>query len=440
MLAAETSPSSPSSCCDVLVAGGGPAGATIAALLAQQGKSVILLDKDRHPRFHIGESLLPHNLPLLDELGIRAEVEQIGMPKYGVEFVSSYHGKSVKMDFGEAWDKKWPYSFQVRRSAFDHILLKNATAKGAAVTEGCRVTDVEFLPAGGAMATAKSDDGTERMIHAKFVVDATGRDTLLAGKFDLKQRNRKHASAAVYGHFTGAHRLPGRDEGNISVFWFDHGWFWLIPLSDGTTSIGAVCKPAYFKTRSGDMTQFFRDTIALCPALAERLRDATITGPATGTGNYSYRADRMIGKDYLMLGDAFAFIDPVFSTGVFLAMRSGFLGAKAVLQSLDQPKKQAQALKAFDREVRRGIDTFSWYIYRITRPAIRNLFMNPRNMFRVQEALLGLLAGDIGTGSPIRGRLRIFKVIYYISNLVILKDRLKQWLQPKTGQQVEQAA
>jgi flavin-dependent dehydrogenase len=403
--------------CDVLVIGGGPAGSTIAALLAVQGEKVTLLDKDKHPRFHIGESLLPMNLPLLDELGVRNEVEKIGMPKYGVEFVSPYHKRAVGLEFGQAWDKNFPYSYQVRRADFDHILLKNAAAKGAQVIEECKVGEVEFLPEGGAIAMATDVDGNLRSYKARFIVDATGRDTLLATRLNLKERNRRHNSAAVYGHFTGAERLPGKAEGNITIFWFDYGWFWFIPLADGTTSIGAVCKPDYIKNRqTSDITAFFQETIALSAELSERLKNATLTGPATATGNYSYRASRMTGKagqSYLMLGDAFAFIDPVFSTGVYLAMRSAFLGAKAVSTCLHQPAKSASALRRFDREVRYGIDTFSWYIYRITRPAIRDLFMNPQNRFRILEAVLSLLAGEVSRKSPIHSRLKLFKVLYY---------------------------
>jgi flavin-dependent dehydrogenase len=413
--------------CDVLVIGGGPGGSTIAALLAAEGRKVTLVEKDRHPRFHIGESLLPLNLPLFEELGVAREVAEVGMMKYGVEFVSPYHKKAVELQFGEAWDKTMPYSYQVRRSEFDHILLKNAASKGAEVVEGCRIEDVTFVE-GGAVARAVDDEGNAHGWQAKFVVDATGRDTLLASRMGFKQKNPRHNSAAIYGHFTGAKRLPGRSEGNITVFWFDHGWIWFIPLSDGTTSVGAVCPPAFLKTRGEmDITEFFLQIIAMSPELSERLEGATLTGPATGTGNYSYRSRRMAGRNYIMVGDAFAFIDPVFSSGVYLAMRSAFLGAKAVSQCLDRPAMAGRALKRFDREVRQGIDTFSWFIYRITRPGIRNLFMNPRNVLRMREAVLSLLAGEVSPTSPIRPSLTMFKGLYYLNTLFLkLKGRNSQ--------------
>jgi flavin-dependent dehydrogenase len=399
--------------CEVLVVGGGPAGSTVAALLAERGFDVVVLEKDRHPRFHIGESLLPLNLPLFERLGIADKVELIGMPKWGVDFVSPTHSRTVTFEFSDAWDKSLPYSFQVRRSEFDHILLRNAAAKGARVVEGCRVVEFDVADTDAIELTAKSDAGQERRWHARFLIDASGRDTLVANKLGLKDRNRRHASAAVYGHFTGARRQDGRAEGNISIFWFDHGWFWFIPLADGTTSIGAVCPPDYLKSRQTDVTRFFHDTIAKAPKLAERLSDATLTGPATATGNYSYRARTMTGRNYLLVGDAYAFIDPVFSTGVYLAMHSACRAVDTVTTVLRDPPQAVRALARFDADVRRGIDRFSWFIYRMNQPALRDLFMNPRNVLRLQEAMMSLLSGDVFRRSPVHRRLTIFKALYY---------------------------
>jgi flavin-dependent dehydrogenase len=376
-----------------------------------------VLEKDRHPRFHIGESLLPQNLPLFERLGIAGDIARIGMPKWGVDFVSPEHDRTATFQFADAWDKTQPYSFQVRRSEFDHILLKNAAAKGAHVIEGVRVTELDLDRTDGVAAAAKSDTGETQHWHARFLVDASGRDTLVATRLGLKDRNRRHASAAVYGHFTGAQRQQGRAEGNISIFWFDHGWIWFIPLADGTTSIGAVCPPDYLKTRKTDVTTFFHETIAKSPKLMEQLAGATLTGPATATGNYSYRSRGMAGSNYLMVGDAYAFIDPVFSTGVYLAMNSAFRAADTVAAVLRDPRHAARALARFDADVQRGLDRFTWFIYRMNRPALRDLIMNPRNVLRLQEAVLALLSGDVFRPSPVHRRLTIFKAIYYAKSL-----------------------
>ena len=412
--------------CDVLVIGGGPAGSTISALLAQRGRDVVLLEKARHPRFHIGESLLPFNMPLFDRLGVAAEIEAIGMPKYGAEFVSPREGKSVMFEFANAMDNAFPSTYQVRRSEFDAILFRNAARKGARAIEGCRVTEVKFHP-GGAEVTTREDGNREQAWGARFVVDASGRDTFLANRLGLKARSRKHNSAALYGHFSGATRLPGKAEGNITIFWFDHGWFWFIPLADGATSVGAVCWPYYMRTRASTPEQFLHDTIALCPALAERLRDARLTSPVTATGNYSYSAGRSYGANYLLLGDAFAFIDPIFSTGVYLAMQGAFVAADTVETCLDHPRRARRALVAYDAATRRGLRVFSWFIYRIMTPGLHNIFMNPSNILRLRDALLSVLAGNIFLRARLAIRLLALKALYYIYSVADPRPSWAAW-------------
>ena len=419
----EQSSSTPSSAaalseCDVLVIGGGPAGSTVGALLAQRGHKVVILEKEHHPRFHIGESLLPANLPLLEKLGVADAVKAIGMEKWGAEFVSPWHdNKSQTFKFGDAWDKSMPFSYQVRRSEFDDILIRNAARAGAEVIEGCRVKDVAFSPDHrSATVHAQHEDGRIEHWRARFVVDASGRDTLLGKQFDVKRRNPKHNSSALYAHFTGATRHPGQDAGNITIFWFEHGWFWLIPLADGATSIGAVVWPHYLKSRSKPVKAFFLDTIAMCPALGERLAHAALSSDVEVTGNFSYACERTHGPNYLLIGDAFTFIDPVFSSGVMLAMQGAFVGAETVDTCLREPARAASALANFDRQTRLGPKAFSWFIYRVTNPTMRDMFMAPSNVWRVKEALLSMLAGDIFGKTPIWRSLAVLKGIFYIAS------------------------
>ena len=413
--------------CDVLVIGGGPAGATIAALLAAQGRDVLMLEKAHHPRFHIGESLLPANVALFERLGVRDAVERIGMRKWGVEFVSPDHAHQSLLEFGDAWDKSMPYAWQVRRSELDELLFRHAQQRGARTQEGCRVREIRFDDE-GATVEARLDDGARRSVRARFVVDASGRDTFLANKLRSKQKNPKHNSAALFGHFTGAQRLPGRLEGNISIFWFAHGWFWLIPLADGSTSVGAVCWPYYLKSRDKPLADFFADTITLCPQLGERLANATLVGGTVhATGNYSYSGTHCSGERYLMLGDAYTFVDPVFSSGVYLAMQSAFEGAGVVATCLDRPAEAARARRRFEAMMKKGPREFSWFILRVTNPTMREFFMGPANPLRVKEALLSLLAGDIYGKTPIWHSLRVMKGLYYLFSVANMRRTFTAW-------------
>jgi len=424
-------PSTPTSAaaehCDVLVIGGGPAGSTAAALLAQQGRHVVLLEKEHHPRFHIGESLLPGNVELFERLGVRDQVEGIGMPKWGIEFVSPDLDYTSCVEFADAWDKTKPFSWQVRRSQLDELLFRNAATRGAHTLQGCRVRDVQF-DAEGASVGATLDDGTRRQWRSKFVIDASGRDTLLANKLRIKDKNPEHNSSALFGHFRHAKRLEGKKEGNISICWFEHGWFWFIPLADGTTSVGAVCWPYYLKSRNKPLREFFGDTIALCPILVERLKDAQLVDDAVhATGNYSYIARHCSGERYLMLGDAFTFIDPMFSSGVYLAMHSAFDSVDVVAATLDHPRKAAAARQRYEKTMRVGPREYSWFIYRATNPTIRDMFMHPVNPLRVKEALLSLLAGDLYGRTPIGPSLLVMKAIYYLISLKNLRRSVGGW-------------
>jgi flavin-dependent dehydrogenase len=404
--------------CDVLVVGGGPAGSTISALLAGMGWRVTLLEKEHHPRFHIGESLLPMNIPILERLGVLEEVRRIGLVKHAAEFVSDrYPGRPQLFRFKKAFDKRYPYAFEVRRSEFDHLLLRNSAARGVDVREGMRVRDIEFRAAGSNRIRATDAAGIVQEWQARFVVDASGRDTLVSRKFDWKKKSRSHNSAAIFGHFDNVVRRADEDEGNISIYWFAHGWFWMIPLRDGTMSVGAVCWPDYLKTRTGSLGAFLRETIRLCPGVHGRMLDATPAGAVRATGNFSYRSTRLYREDCLLVGDAAAFIDPVFSSGVYLAMHGACLGADAIDGSLRNPAARARLMRSYQRTMRRGLRTLSWFIYRFTSPALHRMFMHPTDRFLLEPAVVSILAGDVFNRKRLRLPLLLFRILYYLFSL-----------------------
>ncbi|MFA5242817.1 MAG: NAD(P)/FAD-dependent oxidoreductase [Sulfuricella sp.] len=416
--------SSPRQTCDVLVIGGGPAGSTAATLLAQKGHRVVLIEKDKFPRFHIGESLLPVNNDLFEQLGVLEQVARIGMVKNAAQFDSMFHGKKQSFYFSQAMNHRYPYSYEVHRAELDQILLDNCRAKGAEVHEETKVTGVDFSDPASVRVTTQSEEG-ESCWQARFLIDASGRDTFLANRFDSKQPHPKHASAAIYGHFEGVERLPGTDEGNITLFWFDHGWFWLIPLQNGITSVGMVCWPYFLKTRKTGLDTFFNDTVATCPPLAMRMKDAKLTRPVTATGNYSYLSSKMSGDRCLMLGDAFAFVDPIFSSGVLLAMKSAFFGADAVDACLRDPAHTQRHLQQFEKSVLMGLKGFTWLIFRMTTPVMREMLMNPRNILGIESAAIAILAGDVHDNPQAHLRMKLFKLIYYMRTLTTLPQSLR---------------
>ena len=415
--------------CDVAVIGGGPAGAAVAALLAERGRKVVVLEKDRHPRFHVGESLLPRSLPLLEKLGVLEQVhDSIGLLKPGAEFYSDTHpNRQHTFYFRDAWDKSTPYAYEVRRSEFDEALFRNAERKGALTREGMRVAAIEFRRGAPARVSARDEAGAEHVWDARFVVDASGRDTLLSARFGLKTKNRRHNSAAIFGHFRNVPRRAGEDEGNICVYWFDHGWFWLIPLRDGTTSVGAVCWPEYLKTRDCPPAEFLRRTVALSPGMAGRMKDAELVGEVQATGNFTYFSRTAAGDGYLLVGDAFAFLDPVFSSGVHLALTGAFLAADTVDRILDHPERAARLTRAYERRLRRGMKIFAWFIYRFNTRAFQNLFMAPRDVLRMPEAVTTLLAGDVFRRTPVRWSMLAFRVVYYVTALGNLRNSVAIW-------------
>ncbi|MBO6838566.1 MAG: tryptophan 7-halogenase [Alphaproteobacteria bacterium] len=404
--------------CSVLVVGGGPAGSTVSALLAARGIDVLLVEKDRHPRFHIGESLLPRNIPILRRLGLEDRLRSIGVLKRGADFSVPDGSRHIVFNFRDAMRPDEPTAFQVRRSEFDHMLIDNAEKAGVRVYQETRLDDLDIRE-DGVTAQVTGPDGTASVVEADWVVDATGRDSFLSRKLALKRRDPRHASAAVFGHFDGVERRPGDEAGNISIYWFDQGWFWVIPLRDGCTSVGMVCYPRYLKDRRGGLEDLFRETVARTPGLAQRMRHATARDGVQGTGNFSYRSTQMTGNRFFLVGDAYAFIDPVFSSGVYLAMQGAEYAAEAIEACLADPRSAARYQRRYERRVKRGLRVFSWFIYRFTSPAFRSLFTQPTDKFSLRAAVISVLSGDVYGRTPLWSRLMLFRAIYWFTSLVL---------------------
>jgi flavin-dependent dehydrogenase len=403
---------------DVVVLGGGPAGATAATLLARSGHKVVLLEKAHHPRFHIGESLLPMNLPLFERLGVLEKVQAMGVFKPGADFEADNERGYNTYAFNRALGDSPPYAYQVWRQDFDQMLFEHARTEGADAREGHEVVAVAQSGPRASSVDVQTDRGERYMLKCRYVMDATGRDTFLSLRRKLRRKNEEHQSAAIFGHFRGADRRPGADAGNISIYRFAHGWMWMIPLPNEVMSVGAVCRPAYLKQRKGRTHEFLWETLRQNQALAKRLANAElIDDEVRVTGNYSYDSTKMGGIGWVMIGDAFAFLDPVFSSGVYLAMSGAEQAARMVETVLREPALEPKLLKRLEKRQRSGMARFAFFIFRFNNPVMDAMFRAPRNDFGIEQGVISMLAGDLFDSPRVLRRLKAFKMIYALSAL-----------------------
>ncbi len=406
--------------CDIAVIGGGPAGTTAATLLSRRGWNVVLFERDVHPRFHIGESLLPMNVPIFEELGILDDIRQIGVVKPGADFTPPNESGNYQIfRFSRALRASPDYAFQVRRSEFDQLLFETCRKAGVDTRERCCVTRVELSDGGWHIIHTRDADEQEQTWECGYVLDASGQQTVLAAQQKWRVRNPQHAAAAIFSHFEDVEFRPADESGNISLYWFDAGWIWMIPLPDGIMSVGAVCRPEHLKTRQGSKKEFLIDTVNRSVGARNRFRNARQVQPTRVVANYSYFSKKQVGPGFALIGDAYAFIDPIFSSGVYLAMSSATQIVPVVEHWLNEETGlYGTAARRYRRSINRGIDTFSWFIYRFTTPTMVSLFRKPRNIFKVEQAVISMLAGDVYKGGEIRFRLLVFKCIFAIASLI----------------------
>lgn len=408
--------------CDVMVIGGGPGGAATAAFLAAKGHEVVLIEKDRHPRFHIGESLLPRSLPLLDELGVHDEVRRIGVLKPGAEFISEDGSREAIFEFRRALRDGPAHAYQVRRSEFDQIIFDRAVALGVEVQQEATARVVS-LDDDGASVRTEGADGEKIDWETGFLVDASGRSTLVSKMLSEKLPDPRNTSAAIFGHFRGVPRRDDERGGNIRIYLTRPGWMWQIPLRDDVTSVGFVAPGEHLQTRDGSIEAFFDAHCARHPHIAEMLASAERLGPLHATGNFSYRATAAAGARHVKVGDAYGFIDPIFSTGVHLALTSAREASIAIADILAQPSTRARRLAQYHDEIERRLKFVSWFIYQIHDPSFRKMMVNPKNILGVERAMISLLAGDFRPDFQIRWRIALFRLFRYMVAATERQDR-----------------
>lgn len=383
---------------DVLILGGGPVGSTAGILLADAGISTTLIEAESHPRFHVGESLLPHSLPLFDRLGVHDRVRSLPstLRKEGASFATHDGSRYVEFWFDQAFEPAIPNAYQVRRDEFDAMLLDTAKERGVDVRTPWRAVRPEWDGDRMVGAWVRSPEGDERILRARCVLDATGQHALVATRMNWKSVYDDHRKMAVVGHFDGVVQNPGRASGNITIVVTRSGWFWFIPFRTGTTSVGAVFDVNEYRQATGGLDGLFDAVVANTPEAARRLGPATRLFPAQAVQNFSFRVRRRHGDGYALIGDAAGFLDPIFSTGVFIgttmaaSAAAGIVGALRKRGRVDAADLAPTAALGDDL---RGL--FFRFIRSYYDPHFLAFFFAPADRFEIPKAIVTLLAANV---------------------------------------------
>lgn len=431
---------------DVAIIGGGPAGSTAATLLAKAGRRVIVFEREKFPRFHIGESLLPFSMQAFDRLGVREKLDRTFLPKFGGEIMAACGTRGVKFYFKDGFQSQRDRSYQVTRSEFDKLLLDHSRENGAEVHEETEVEKIDFTDEyvdlywrdarrrvpkimGHDGASPSTDGGR---IRARYLLDCSGRQTLLGGLLGLKHTYDHLQKFSVFAHYDNVDRLPGKDATLIRMVRGLDRWFWMIPLTETRTSIGVVMDTSTFRAAKLAPEPALEKFIAEQPLMVERMKNAVRVSPVYSAGDYSYRNKRLTGERWLLVGDAAGFIDPVFSSGVFLAVMSAEKAADTLEEVLSDESQRHRLFAKYSRTVNRVMDTYLTFVnawYQRSREFLE-VFLNPTETMQIAAAVNAVLAGNAGKSLAVRWRMWVFYFFVYAQRFVAFSPRLS--LVPKT--------
>jgi FADH2-dependent halogenase len=392
---------------DVAIIGGGPAGSSAGTLLAKAGRRVVIFEKEKFPRFSVGESTLPATLNTLERMGVREKIDRGGfLIKHGGEIVSAC-GKRVRFYFRDGFKSKRPTAYQVLRSEFDRILLDHAAESGCDVRQQTLVESLALDEEGVTLHAGK--DG--QTVRAKYVIDCSGRNCLIGNRFQLKSLFRNLRKFSLYAYYEDVGREEGPDGTLTRMVRAKDSWFWMIPLKGNTTSIGVVMDAAKFRNMNMSPAEALAQCIAEQPVVNEWMERARRVTEVYATGDFSYRNKPLFGDRWLLAGDAAGFIDPVFSSGVYLALLSGEQAADTLNLVLDQPQKRAKAFRHYERRVSRVLDIYlrwasAWYTQEFV-----EVFLFPKKIFELVPTVSAVLSGNEIRDFGMRWRLCIFHIL-----------------------------
>lgn len=410
---------------DVIVIGGGPAGSCAATILGRAGRSVRVLERERFPRFHVGESLLPYNAGIFDELGLTPKLRAAGFPiKKGAQFHLGNGSKGTAFVFGAGRFTRFPEAFQVERSRFDEILLRHAAQSGAQVAEEVEVERVD-ADADGVTVTVKG--GVRH--RAKMVIDASGRGNVTGSLEGLKVMNPKLKKLAVFGHYEGVRVDEGSKGGDTVIIRQEDHWFWLIPLQldgqgAGKVSVGVIVDRDAFAASGLKGPEFLQQRIDASPPVRERLASARLVSPIHVTSDFSYRNSRLWSRRCVRVGDAAGFIDPIFSSGVFLAMFSARAAVGAVEAALRAGTDGTAEFSAYEQRVQSAMSIYQEMVDGFYTTPFMELFLEPRAKWDLAAAVNAILAGELEGGWRLRWRMKLFFLLVRLQARFPLVPRL----------------
>ena len=431
---------------DVAIIGGGPAGSTAGALLARAGRRVIVLEREKLPRFKIGESLLPFSMKAFHRIGLPEKFENAGfMKKYGGEMCGACSPEGVKFYFKDGYGSQTDHSFQVTRAEFDKVLLDNTRESGAEVHEETAVESIDFDDEevrltiksrnGVPPANGRAEGGPSGTIRARYLIDASGRNSLVGSKFKLKKNYEHLKKMSVYAHYDGVTRDPGIDGTLTRLVRAHDRWFWMIPLCEGRMSIGVVLDAAVYKAAKQTPEQFLEQSLAEQPVIARRMEAAVRVTPVSVAVDFSYRNSKLAGDRWLLAGDAAGFIDPVFSSGVFLAVMAGERAADALDVVLDHPRKRRRLFAQYEKAVQRAMKVYLRFVNAWYSKEFIEVFLHPQDLFQIPPAVNAVLGGNVGTDFAIRWRMSVFYTIVRLQKYIPLCPRRTLMPDPSMGRE-----
>jgi flavin-dependent dehydrogenase len=383
---------------DAIVIGGGPGGSTVATALSRKGRSVLVLEKTRFPRFHVGESLLPYSLEIFDRLGVHEKIRAAGyQEKWGAYFWNGETGGTRAVVFGNASNDRHPMAYQVKRADFDKLLLDHSASCGAEVREETKVEEVLFEEGRAVGVRVANGTGRAEEIRSRVVVDASGQDALLSRRLGIREFDRNLKRAALFAHYENVPRPEGRAAGDILLPVENGVWYWLIPFSDGTTSVGGVFEPELLREGApADSEARLEWLLDRSPQARRLLGGGRRISKVYGISDYSAVSKKLGGDGWVLVGDAATFLDPVFSTGVFLAMATGERAAAAIDDALARRGiVRARDFRRYTRQSRAMFRRFRRFVYGFYDPVFFKLFCEEPPLDAMRAYVTTVLAGGV---------------------------------------------